>query len=736
MRNGKTENKRSKEVVRNTKDAKPVRRRSFGEQSKRKRERQFWNKISVWVGIFLFPAIFLYYEILFKLFGGIAPGNAVALLFFVLAAGGLAQVIYLLLPGRTLRYRYTLIVLFITAVLFITECFVGRAFQTFMTFESLLTGAGDAAGDFGSTIVRTVIYGWYVILIYLIPVLLVWLLGERVIFKRKPLCRASLLVLAVSVLCFLGGNLAAIFSPVYRDGYQFDLSVRTFGLFTTLRLETANALMGGQNEDEFVAVEPGADDKDGQSGDGKQSGDDGKAGQNGESDAQGKSTEDSTDEAAQSAAQPEAKYGLNEMKIDFAALAASEKESVLKNLDLYLDSQKGTSQNEYTGLFKGKNLIMICAEAFSPYAVSEELTPTLYRLLHNGFYFSDYYQPAWGGSTSTGEYSMLTGLIPTAGVKSIRKTEGHNLYLSMGNQLSRLKYHSFAYHNNSHTYYGRNKTHKNFGYDVFMGMGNGMEKGVKNCWPQSDKEMMDFTVSQYIDKQPFSVYYMTVSGHCGYSLTSNSMSKKNWDAVQGVDASDTIKAYIASQLELEYGMKSLISQLEKAGILNDTVICMTSDHYPYGLEKGDTWGNDRNYLPELYGCSADEFNKFVQDRNGLVLWSGCLENDQKHMVKEISEPVYSLDILPTLSNLFGVEYDSRLLVGRDVFSDAVPLVIWPDYSWKTDQVTYNAATGSITEAEGADVSDEYIKKIKQMVKNRFNLSKATLNYDYWDKVFR
>ncbi len=677
--------------------------------------RRFWHNASIWTGLFLFPIVFFYYEILFKIFGGIAPGNFIALFFFALAAGGLAQVVYLLLPGRRVRFYFTQAVMFLFAVLFLVECFVGRAFQTFMTFDSLLTGAGDAVGDFGGSIARTVVYGWYVILIFLIPCVLMWILKDRIIFDRKPLIQASLLCLFASVFCLLAGSLAAGSSPVYREGYQFDLSARTFGLITTMRLEMENALTGGQDAGEFVIV-------DSQHAQGEE-----------QISADAPAEESSTDPAETEPPVPE--YGRNEMNIDFAALASYESETVLKNLDLYLSVQKGTSQNEYTGLFAGKNLVLICAEAFSPYAVSEEMTPTLYRLLHNGFYFSDYYQPAWGGSTSTGEFSELMGIIPTEGVKSIRKTEGHNLYLTIGNQLSRLGYFSAAYHNNTYTYYGRDKTHTNFGYSTFMGMGNGMEEGVKNCWPQSDQEMMDFTIPQYIGNQPFSVYYMTVSGHCGYSLTSNSMSKKNWEAVQQLDFSDTVKAYIASQLELEYAMKSLVTQLETAGILNDTVICLTSDHYPYGLEAGDTWGNSRNYLPELYGCEESEFNKFIQDRNGLIIWSGCLETDLKHMVKEISEPVYSLDILPTLSNLFGVEYDSRLLVGRDVFSDAFPLVIWPDYSWKTDQVLYDASRGRATAVNGGEVSDEYVSTVKDIVKNKFNLSKATLNYDYWDKVF-
>lgn len=668
------------------------------------------RKLSVLSGLMLFPAAFLYYEILFKWFGGIGPGDVGTMLLFVLASGGLLQAIYLLLPGRRLRFCYTVFVLVATAILFLIEYFVGRAFQTFMTFDSLLTGAGDAAGDFGSTIVRTVVHGWFVILVFMLPAVLVYGFRDSLIASQRSLIHASAVTVLFSIFCFLAGNLAAGMQPVYQEGYQFDLSARTFGLLTTMRMETARSIFpGGKEEDTFTVADMGEQQK-----------------------------ENGTD-PNQSVLDVNA-YGKNlhvrnEMDLDFEALAAAEEDSSLKNLDLFLASQTGSSCNEYTGLFQGKNLILICAEAFSPYAVSEELTPTLYRLMHKGFYFSDYYQPAWGGSTSTGEYSVLMGLIPTEGVKSIRKTVGHNLYLTIGNQLSRLGYYSAAYHDNSYTYYGRNETHINLGYDTFMGMGNGMEKGVSNCWPQSDSEMMDFTVSQYLDRQPFNIYYMTVSGHCGYSSAGNAMSAKNWDAVQQVNASDTVKAYLASQLELEYAMESLVSQLEQAGIMDDTVICLTADHYPYGLEKGDTWGNDSNYLPELYGCDEDELDKFVQDQNAWILWSGCLENDQAHMVKEISEPVYSLDILPTLSNLFGIEYDSRLLAGRDVFSEEEPLVIWSDYSWKTDKASYNAVNGKVTWAEGKAASGEYLSAIKAKVKNKFNLSRMTLNYDYWGKLF-
>lgn len=670
--------------------------------------------------ILLFPVIFLYYEICFKIFGGIDAGNFLIMTFQVLAAGGIVQAVYLLIPAKKVRNKYTGIILLTTAILFIAECFVGQAFQVFMTPESLFTGAGDVAGDFSNVVVRIIILGWYVILLYLLPFILFLLLGRQFSLNRKCRLKSAGVVMVVSIICLLGSHAAAMHEPAYTDEYQFDAAIRKFGLLTTLRLETQLGLTGDTENGDFIMVEASDQEK---------SGDKEQPGNSSDENSGAKETETETP------AETEPEYEANTMDIDFNGLASSASDSSIQNLDKYLASQTGSLQNEYTGLFKGKNLILITAEAFSHHAVSPELTPTLYRMMHNGIYFSDYYQPAWGGSTSTGEYSVLMGLIPTEGVKSIRKTEGHNLYLSIGNQLSRAGYFSAAYHNNSYTYYGRNKTHINFGYSTFMGQGNGMEEGVKNCWPQSDQEMFNFTVSKYMDQQPFSVYYMTVSGHCGYSRTGNSMSNKNWEAVEHLDCSNTIKAYLASQLELEYALTDLVQQLQAAGILDDTVICLTSDHYPYGLEEGETWGNDKNYLPELYGCSESELNQFVQDRNGWILWSGCLENELSDYAAEISEPTYSLDILPTLSNLFGVEYDSRLLVGRDVFSDQTALVIWPNYSWKTDKAIYNAKTGKVTSLTGAEVSDSYVKDIKNIVKNKFNLSKITLNYDYWNHVF-
>ena len=105
-------------------------------------------------------------------------------------------------------------------------------------------------------------------------------------------------------------------------------------------------------------------------------------------------------------------YAYNQLPIDFTKLSSLSDTKELQKLTEYIQSLEPTAQNEYTGMFEGYNLIYLTAEGFSPYAVDEQLTPTLYKLVNSGFVAKDYYVPLWQTSTSDGEYVNLTGLIP------------------------------------------------------------------------------------------------------------------------------------------------------------------------------------------------------------------------------------------------------------------------------------------------------------------------------------
>ena len=413
--------------------------------------------------------------------------------------------------------------------------------------------------------------------------------------------------------------------------------------------------------------------------------------------------------------------------MDFAALAETEENKDFAAINSYLASVTPSKKNEYTGMFEGKNLILITAEALHNSIITPELTPTLYRLATEGIHFKEYYQPVWGGGTTSGEFTNLMGLYPADGVGCMNEVLEQDMFFTIGNQLQDLGYFSRAYHNNDFEYYNRDETHVRLGYDEFIGYGNGIEEGVSQLWPESDLEMMQFTVEQYIDQQPFSIYYMTVSGHCTYATRNNAMSRKNYDVVKDMNYSETVKSYIACNLELEYGMAHLVARLEEAGIAEDTVIVLTTDHYPYGLAPSDTWSSSRDFLKELGASSG---NNLTRDSAPLIIWSGCLED--KDIV--VDEPVFSLDILPTISNLFGIEYDSRILIGRDVFSGTDPLVFWIDNSWKTDKGYYDAPKGKFTPNEGVTVEEGYVDYVKSLVKNKIAYSRNTQWKNYFEYI--
>ena len=182
----------------------------------------------------------------------------------------------------------------------------------------------------------------------------------------------------------------------------------------------------------------------------------------------------------------------------------------------YFSSLPPTYKNEYTGKYKGYNLILITAESFSPYAIHKDVTPTLYKMANEGYKFTNFYNPIWEVSTLDGEYVACTGLLPKRNIWSFYKSGSNSMPFVMGNQLNKLGYKTMAYHNHTYDYYERQISHPNMGYE-YKGIGNGLE--LSNAWPRSDLEMLEKTIPEYIDHEPFHTYYMTVSGHMQYNFS-------------------------------------------------------------------------------------------------------------------------------------------------------------------------------------------------------------------------
>lgn len=421
--------------------------------------------------------------------------------------------------------------------------------------------------------------------------------------------------------------------------------------------------------------------------------------------------------------------GDNVLPIDFEALTALSTTKDLQRLTEYIKTLEPTNKNEYTGMFEGYNLIYLTAEGFCPYAVDETLTPTLYKMINSGFVAKDYYVPLWQTSTSDGEYVNLTGLIPDQQF-SMKRSAVNEQPFSLASYFAREGAKSYAYHNNTLSYYDRHLSHPNLGYTfkaTKLGDLTEEEWGMNifsmedaDDWPSSDLNMMKATIPEYINEDRFHVYYMTVSGHMNYNFTGNQMSRKNKATVADLPYSEEGKAYIACNIELDKALEYLITELEKAGKLEKTVICLSADHYPYAM--------NMQSLEELAGKPLEGTLDIY--RNNLILWNSEMETI------EITKACSALDLMPTLLNLFGFPYDSRLFVGKDMLSDSPSMVVFADRSFITDKISYYKKDKTVIQLTEEITDEEYLESMRSVVKSMNNFSSRVINNNYYQYVNR
>ena len=654
------------------------------------------NRWSRWRRL-LVPSLFfagvIYYEELFlKLFcfHAVTPVGALFTLLFTLPiaillgllCGGVAP-----RKGRVLLPAMTLLL----SVWMGAQSIYYHLFKTFLTAFSL-TKMGMVAGAFGDMAVGEILLNWFPIAMMAVPFGLAVVFRRRLIPEEGPMSRrmgarwallAAVVQLAAMgiVMCCGGGSMSLRF--IYLQAAVPELEVQNFGMLTQNQLELRRVLFGITPEDQSL-----------------------RKGQ-----ALHLYRPASEPVEVESAEYSSADYHI--LDIDFDRLIAEETDEDLLQMHTYFSQQVPTEKNEWTGYFQGKNLIWIVAEGFCTLAMDPERTPVLYEMAHSGFVFDHFYTPLWGVSTSDGEYTTTTGLIPKSGVWSYSQSAGNYMPFGFGNQFSQLGYRTMAFHDYLYTYYDRDKSFPNMGYEYYA-LGHGLE--LEEIWPPSDLEMMEEIVPMFVDEEQFMVYCLTVSGHLNYTYEENAMSRRHWDEVAGLPYSEGPKAYLACQMELELAMESLLTQLEEAGRLDDTVIVLSGDHYPYGL-------TDEEYS-ELLGRQVDPNFEIFQ--NTLILWNAQMEEPVR-----VEKLCSSLDVMPTLANLFGLEYDSRLMAGRDILSDEPGLVIFSNYSFLTEEGAYNSVLDEFRSWDGSPPDEAYVQSQIAEVQNRVAYSAMILDHDYY-----
>ena len=527
----------------------------------------------------------IYEEIIFSIliFGSFPTTAPLIILLSLPLAIGLNLITSLLKrkANVVISYILTFGVSFIVAA----QLIYYKIYEAILSFYSIING-GQVA-EFMTTIFEVMCQNWIGLILIFIPFILLIILHLTKILKfernsvKEILVKIIiiLIVYMIGLVCINTINIEGIHSNknLYYNIHIPKVTANRMGLYTSMKLDLERLIFGF---DEKVTIEVST--------------------------------------IPEGAIKEETKYNITE--IDFDTLIANEQNKNVKTMNEYFANQIPSEQNEYTGMFKGKNLVVFVAEGLSNVAIREDLTPNLYKLYSEGFQFDNFYTPLFPVSTADGEYMTDTSLIPKEGVWSIYKIKGNYMPYSYANVFKKLGYSTNSYHNHTATYYHRDVYLKTMGYDSYLAKGNGLEKRMNTkLWPNSDYEMIDVTVDDYINNDKFLAYYMTVSGHLNYTTNGNCMATRNWEQVKDLPYSHKARAYLATQIELDKAIGELINKLELAGKLEDTVIVLSPDHYPYGLTLSE--------LNELSTYERD--NTFEKHHTPLLIWSGSIEKPIK-----------------------------------------------------------------------------------------------------------
>lgn len=688
---------------------------SFGDKVKR-------NILGLLERFLFFSGLLLFFELSFHLWAFKGLTSYVWLL--VLMCFPLALVLALLtsffprIVNKILLWVFTVV----GEIFVLTNILYFAIFKVFFSIQ-LIEKTNMKFIQYYREIIAGILSNWWMILLAVVlpNIVLALLLKFKVIKLRKVSFKYSIIYgLMFAFFCLI----IALIIPLYgKDEFSAhaqihyvntpEVSINEYGVFGSTEIDIRNLLMPREEfsyddeEDEIWVYTP----------------EETSASEEDVSDVKNEQTDETMVEGPgveepEVPAEPVVDRSPNILDLDFLAMAEKETDEFVQGISNYLATVEPSNKNEYTGMFEGFNLIFMTAEGFSTWAIDENLTPTLYKLTHEGIVCNNFYNPRTGGSTSDGEFVCSTSLYPVCGgAKNFRIVGQNSMPMALGNMFN-MKYGitSRAYHDNDYTYYGRDISYPSMGY-YFQGVGNGLE--IEHHWPASDKQMMEASLPEFIDDDLFHVYYMTVSGHLNYNFSGNWCSKQHMEEVADLPYSEPCRAYIACQMEFDQALEYLISQLEEKGIADKTVICFTGDHWPYGLTNEE--------ISEFMDHPVEE--NFELFKSSLVLWSGA-----------IKEPIYidkvcgSMDILPTLLNLFGFDYDSRLLMGRDILSDTEGFVMFINRSFMTDKISYNSLTKEVINLTDEEVDEDYINACKKKLSNKWKYSERIMTYDYYKYV--
>ena len=638
-----------------------------------------------------FPLAILHMELVLRLWNHQSFWNSglLYILLFSLGGGLVCNLIASIGKERVRRFLHWFVMIILT-LLFIIQAVFYTVFRTYAEISAAALAPAAISGFFLESI-RLIATSALPVMLILLPLaffqaLQLW---KTPPIRLRELDRVIIGAVALHVLVIgsiLWSNTGILpLRAIYRENFTLNLAAQNFGLLTGMRLDVQYTVFGRPVADlsgvTYIVVEETPSPT---------------------PTPRPTPTPEATETEYYKKEKPEINLGYNTLDIDFDTLIENETNAELLEMHHFFGSRRASPRNRFTGMFEGYNLIWILGEAYHTLSIHPEITPTLYRMSQEGFIFPNFYTPDTGFSTTGGEFGTLLGTIPT-NRNAFAQTANNYMPFGFGNLFREQGYETFAYHNHTHTFNSRHQSHPNLGYP-WVAIGSGLDIGRQ--WPGSDLEMAQATVDDWISADQFHVYYLTVSGHLEYNFGGNNMAARHRGSVEHLPYSTAVQAFLATQMELDLMIAYIIERLEEEGRLENTVIVLSGDHYPYGLTHAQ--------MEEL---SGEPLSEPVIDahHSSLIIWN-------VNMTDPIVVDWYCsfYDIMPTLANLFNLPFDSRLLTGVDLLSGLDPFVPFASQSWISQLGRFNSRTGVFTPHPHID-PDSIPEDHAQQMRNRFNI---------------
>ena len=367
-------------------------------------------------------------------------------------------------------------------------------------------------------------------------------------------------------------------------------------------------------------------------------------------------------------------YTIRDAYMTFLKAEGDKDPEELAELSEYFATETVHEENDHTGIYKGKNLIILQMEGLDSWLLDEETTPTLYRMQQEGVNFSRHYSfYNGGGSTFNSEMAVNIGYVtPMTYTKNGYSFSTNSFPNSLPRLFKNAGYDVNAFHMNTKEYYSRGINYENWGYDSYRGLMDEHEYAEDDLSRELDRELIldeGFYDGIFDHDGPFVDYIITYTPHTPFSKDSEL--GRYLAEVNGISESDMPEdeegmARLYAK-ETDYFVQLLLEGLKDNDLLKDTVIVAFADHYLYTL-------NDQTIVYGYKHKTNDLIN-----RTPMLIWADGIETDN---VGKINSQV---DILPTILNIYGIEYMEESYVGRDIFDpDYEGHVFFPDKAYLDD----------------------------------------------------